>query len=113
MWGIVAVRGDGSVDMTTDAGSTLTMNADDEIIAETSGGATITMLANGKIELNGNAKNSMTFEDFETVWNNFITHYKLHTHSNGQSGSPTGTIIAPTTPAEEDMTAAKNEQVKL
>jgi phage gp45-like len=95
------------------SGSQVFLNEDGEIVIETSGGAIITMANDGNIELNGNTKSAMTFQDFETVWDAYIIHYEAHTHSNGNLGTPTGSIITPLAPTDKDMSDAENDKVVM
>lgn len=92
-------------------GSQVYLDENDDVIIETDGGAIITCKANGKVELNGNTKSSMTFDDFETIWNLFIVHMDAHIHTDPVSG----TTGPPTVPsgAAGDMSTAENDRVLM
>lgn len=94
-------------------GAEVYLNEAGQIVIKTASGAILTMKEDGSIEINGNTKSAMTFEEFEIVWNNRTTHYLAHTHSNGGGGSPTGAFIAPLLDNAKDMTPAKSLIVKL
>ncbi len=93
-------------------GSEVYLNEDGEIVIQTSSGAIITMKSDGNIELNGNTKSAMNFEDFKAVWDAFIVSHEGHLHL-GNLGSPTGPPTVALTPAQKDMTPAKNDKVKM
>ena len=84
-----------------------------DIVATTSGGAILTIKEDGDIEINGNVKSAMLWEDFNTVWTAFMTHYKAHTHTVISLGSATSTIIVPITGTQENMSPAKSDKIKL
>lgn len=110
----VYLKENGDVVIESSSEAIITVKGDGTIVVENPSGATINMNTDGIIEINGNAKSAMTFEDFEGVWNDFITHYKLHSHPNGNLGTPTLAFDLPAIgSAEEDMTPAKSLKVKL
>lgn len=94
------------------SGSEVYLNEDGEIVIQTSGGAIITMKSTGNIEINGNTKSAMTFEEFKLVWDAFIVAFEAHVHL-GNLGSPTGSPTVPLTSGQKDMTPAKSLKIKL
>jgi len=92
--------------------SSVYLKKDGKIDIKTAGGAVITMNTNGKIELNGNAKSAMTFQDFVSVWDAFITAYEAHFHNDPVSGVTGPPTTALTTP-QKDMSAAENDKVLM
>ena len=64
------------------------------------------------INIAGNTKSFMTFEDFEIVWNLFTTEYNAHLHTSVSGGGPTSAPTPGLTPGASDMSGAINTQVK-
>lgn len=94
-------------------GAQVYLDENDQIIIQTAGGAILTMKQDGTIELDGNQKSAITFEEFETVWNSFIAKYEAHTHTTIALGVPTSTVIVPLVTTDKDMTPAKSTKVKI
>ena len=63
---------------------------------------------NGKIELNGNSKQFVTWAELNTALQGLISALNSHTHSNGNEGSPTG---APIVPLSLDISDAKTKTI--
>ncbi len=58
-------------------------------------GAKIWITNAGKIELNGNSKQLVTYAELAQALSTFMSALNSHTHSNGNNGSPTGAPISP------------------
>jgi len=93
-------------------GAEIYLDEDDNITIQTSGGAVLIIREDGKIELNGNGKSSMTFDDFVTVWNAKVAHDDAHIHPDPVSGF-TGPPTIATPPPAADMSAAENDKVLM
>jgi len=102
----------GEMRLYSDFNSQVYLKDDGTIIIQTAGGAIITMRTDGKMELNGNAQSSMTFEDFQTIWDAFITAYEGHFHNDPVSGV-TGSALPVLTTGEKDMSGAENDKVLM
>lgn len=61
-----------------------------------------------KIELNGNAKQFVTWAELNAALSSFVTALNNHTHTNGNQGSPTGPVMAPLL---LDISAARSSTV--
>lgn len=66
------------------------------------------VVKDGNIELNGNSKHFVTWEELNTALESFMNALNTHTHSNGNEGSPTG---APIVPMEFDITDSKTKTI--
>lgn len=66
------------------------------------------VVKDGKIELNGNSKQFVTWAELNQALQGLIQALNTHTHSNGNEGSPTG---APIVPLSLDISASKTETV--
>lgn len=73
------------------------------------GGGWIVCRSDGSVEINGNTKSFVTWEDLNTAITSFLTALKAHTHNCTAPGTPSGPPLAPIT---LDVTAAKTEKVK-
>lgn len=102
----------GETRLYSDFGSQVYLKEDGTTIIQTSGGAIVTMRTDGKIELNGNAQSSMTFQDFLTIWDAFIVAYEAHFHNDPVSGV-TGSALPVLTAGEKDMSGAENDKVLM
>ena len=58
------------------------------------------VVKDGKIELNGNSKHFVTWEELNTALNTFLGLLNTHTHSSGGSGTPTAPMTLDITPAK-------------
>lgn len=94
-------------------GSEVHLKEDGTIDIKTASGGIITMAAGGKINLNGNAKSAMNFQDFEAIWNAFIIAYELHVHTSALPGVPTSPPTLPLTNPQKDMSGAENDKVLM
>jgi hypothetical protein len=68
----------------------------------------IVITPQGKIELNGNEKAFVTHAELAQTLSVFISALNLHTHSNGNNGTPTG---APIVPMTLDISSSKTTTV--
>lgn len=66
------------------------------------------VIKDGKIELNGNSKQFVTWAELNTALQTFMNALNTHTHSNGNEGSPTG---APIVPMTLDITNSKTTTI--
>ena len=66
------------------------------------------VVKDGKIELNGNSKQFVTWAELNTALQGLISALNSHTHSNGNEGSPTG---APIVPLSLDISDAKTKTI--
>jgi hypothetical protein len=72
--------------------------------------AFINFLSNGNLELNGDAKSAVRFEDLKTAFNQLKTDFDTHNHPT----APTGPVSTPSTaPSTADITPAESSTVKL
>lgn len=107
-----AIAKPGEARIYTAFGQQIHLKDNDEILIENDGGAMITLKPDGKIEINGNAQSSMTFQDFQTVWDAFIIAYESHFHNDPVSGV-TGSALPVLTGPQKDMSPAENDKVLL
>jgi hypothetical protein len=66
------------------------------------------VVKDGKIELNGNSKQFVTWAELNQALQKLIIALNSHTHSNGNEGSPTG---APIVPMTLDISASKTTTI--
>ena len=93
-----------------DDGIVPTMNPGEKKLYSISSGAIqafINLLANGDIELNGNAKSAVSFAELKTAFDQLKSDFDTHIHSGvttgaGVSGVPTASTTADIDPAEVD-----------
>lgn len=102
----------GETRLYSDFDSQVYLKDDGTIIIQTDGGAIITLRTDGKMELNGGAQSSMTFQDFVSVWNAFTAAFDAHIHSDPVSGVTSAPTI-PLTGPQKDMSGAENDKVLM
>lgn len=66
------------------------------------------VVKDGKIELNGNTKQFVTWAELNQALQTFMNALNTHTHSNGNEGSPTG---APILPMSLDISSSKTKTI--
>ena len=82
-------------------------NSDAKVKVEVEDG-TLKVTTEEKIELNGNDKQFVTWQELDNALQGLVSALNSHTHSNGNQGSPTG---GPITPLSLDISDAKTESV--
>ncbi|MDR1507125.1 MAG: hypothetical protein LBI67_08495 [Treponema sp.] len=113
----------GDAALYTESGGWIIIRENGGIEAEAeSGGVTVKTKAgkffigeDGNVEINGDSKSFVTFEDLETALNTFLTSLNAHTHTVSTSGGPaaqTGTAAPMAPPLTLNISAAKTAQVK-
>lgn len=75
--------------------------------------AFINLLTDGNIELNGNSRSAVRYEDLRTAFDELKSVVNTHTHIyTPGAGTPTATAVG-TPQSSADITAAESETVKL
>jgi hypothetical protein len=70
--------------------------------------AKIQLTDDGKIKINGDSKQLVTYAELASALNTFLQSLNSHTHSNGNNGSPTG---APIVSMSLDISESKTTSV--
>lgn len=102
----VAIGADDGIEPTMDAGEKKLYSVSSGAIA-----AYINLLANGDIELNGNANTAVAFAALASGFNQLVTDFNTHVHSGVTSGG--ASTLIPTSTSSADISAAEVTEVKL
>jgi len=92
-------------------GSQVYLDKDDNIIIKNSGGGIIKVNSDNEIELNGNSKSSVTFDDLKIVYDLLIIHIDGHVHT--ETGGTTSVPTVQTPPGADSIDSAKNDKVLM
>lgn len=84
-----------------------TFNDEAKVIVQAENGD-LSVNTNGKIKLNGDSKQFVTWAELNTALTNFLTALNGHVHTSAAPGSPTS---SPVTPMTLDISSAKTTTV--